>query len=117
MFTAAKNAISQADTDIKNSQMKIKHSQEEAKKRKSELKKSSSDYDKDKSNLDNVTKQINKIKVSKSARLGILSPWSGYMINYKVSRSLVMASSQLYIVLHSHIQNTNACRYICYTKK
>lgn len=63
-LTAAKNAISQADTDVKNSQMKIKHSQEEVKKRKSEVKKSSSDYDKDKANLDNLTKQISKIKVS-----------------------------------------------------
>lgn len=60
---AAKNAISQADTDVKNSQMKIKHSQDEVKKRRTDIKKTSADYEKDKSTLNNISKQIKRIEV------------------------------------------------------
>ncbi|XP_013399508.1 structural maintenance of chromosomes protein 2 [Lingula anatina] len=59
---AAKNDISNADTETKQAQMKLKHNQQEIKKKQAELKKTEQGYKKDKDAYDALEKNLQKLE-------------------------------------------------------
>ena len=77
---AARNEISQAETNMKNGKMKIAHSQSELKKRRSEMKAASGEHSQDMKTVDNVSRQISQMQVSKLIvfiSLGFIAIFSG----------------------------------------
>ncbi|XP_019642179.1 PREDICTED: structural maintenance of chromosomes protein 2-like [Branchiostoma belcheri] len=59
---AAKDEISQVDTDTKQAQMKLKHAEEEVKKKRAELKKTEKSYEKDKTAYEAIQKNQEKLE-------------------------------------------------------
>lgn len=64
LVTEAKGAISQAETDRKQSEMQMKHNKEQLEKKEADLKKTASSFADDKKQLDTLEREITNYKVS-----------------------------------------------------